>query len=143
MDHTCFVGEMSKLSLQIDKYISKRIKEENLPILKNHIPLFYILKAVDNKIVFNDLMKQWGISKSSLSDIVNKYVKLGIISKCECADDKRSVYIVGSEQVYEIHARLNAIELEILGHLFDGVSDDHQEIFVNIVRQTLARGSLL
>ncbi|MGL5767883.1 MAG: hypothetical protein ACRCX8_19785 [Sarcina sp.] len=52
--------------------------------------------------VFNEVWKTWGISRSSLSDIVVKYVNLGIIEKIDCLEDKRTVYLRLTEKAFNI-----------------------------------------
>ena len=93
MRDLCIIGKIEEIELISHRYMEKRIKEENLPILKNHIPLFYILPENGDKMLFNALAKSWGISKSSLSEMIVKYENIGLIKKCVCEADRRSVYI--------------------------------------------------
>ena len=49
MRDLCIIGKIEEIELISHRYMEKRIKEENLPILKNHIPLFYILPENGDK----------------------------------------------------------------------------------------------
>lgn len=43
MENGCIFTDINKISTICNKFISKRIKEERVPILQNHVLLFYIL----------------------------------------------------------------------------------------------------
>lgn len=59
MRKQCIIGKIRTISLKSDKFVDKKIKEKNLPILKNHIPLFFILSESKEKMFFNELAKEW------------------------------------------------------------------------------------
>ena len=47
MRDLCIIGKIEEIGLISHRYMEKRIKEENLPILKNHIPLlFHFIKNI-------------------------------------------------------------------------------------------------
>ena len=88
MNKGCILGKINQINSISNKFIAKKIKEENLPILLNHVPLFYILPEDGTTMIFNEIASIWEISKSSLSDIINKYENQGLIKKCDCSEDK-------------------------------------------------------
>lgn len=137
MKKECVIGKIRTISLKSDKFLEKKIKEENLPILRNHIPLFYILPYSGEKILFNELAKAWDISKSSLSDIVNKYEALGFITKCNCCDDKRTVYVGLTKEALYIKDKLDEIEGEFLDILLNEFTKEEREIFEIYIKKSL------
>ncbi len=48
----CLLGSMRQIVHVADQYIAKRLKEEGLPILSAHIPLFYILPENGDGMLF-------------------------------------------------------------------------------------------
>ncbi|MGL5312099.1 MAG: MarR family winged helix-turn-helix transcriptional regulator [Peptostreptococcaceae bacterium] len=138
MKRECIIAKIRTISLQSDKFLNKRIKEENLPILRNHIPLFYILPYNGEKILFNELAKTWDISKSSLSDIVNKYESLNLVTKCSCTDDKRSVYIGLTKNALYIKDKLDEIEDEFLDILLKNFTNEEREIYEIYIKKSLS-----
>lgn len=133
----CIIGKINKMSSISDRYMSKRIKEENLPILRNHISLFYILPEDGTPLLFNEVANIWEISKSSLSDIIAKYETQGLIKKCCCFQDKRSVYISLTPQAVYIKEKLDKIEKEFLDLLLRNFANNERNIFEDNIDKAL------
>ncbi len=137
MNNTCLLSKINEISSISISYIKKKIKEMNLPILVSHIPLFYILSADNKPMYFAEIMTQWGISKSSLSDILAKYEKLGLIDKFYCKDDKRSIYVnLKPEAMYIVEA-LKVIEAECLGKMLKNMNVKELEMLTEQLDQVL------
>lgn len=140
MGKRCIIGKINEISLISSKYIEKRIKEENLPILKNHISLFYILPENGEKMLFNDLAKAWGISKSSLSEMIVKYENIGLIQKCVCEADRRSVYISLLPEAIKIKRALEEIEKEFLNKIMVDFNEYERVSFEGALEKALKSG---
>lgn len=139
----CVIAKIRDLSSMLDDYINKRIKEKELPILKNHIPLFYILSAFGEPILFNELMRRWGISKSSLSDIICRYERQGLLVKTLAEEDKRSIYITATEASKKIKEQLDGIEEELLNLIFAEFNSEDRALFEQIIDKALTTGRTL
>lgn len=100
MNYNCIVLKLRDVTTLIHKFYAKRIKELGLPILINHIPLFYILSGSEKPLAFTEILNMWGISKLSLSEVINKYHKMGFIEKFSSVDDKRSFTVVLTEDYF-------------------------------------------
>lgn len=129
MKKECILAKINEVNSISCMFIAKRIKEENLPILLNHIPLFYILPEDGSGLLFNEISNIWNISKSSLSDIINKYESQGFISKCICSEDKRSVSISLRPEAFYIKKKLKSIEAEFLDVMLGDFDIKEREIF--------------
>lgn len=129
MRRQCLIGKIKEICSVSDKYVAKRINEENLKILRNHIPLFYILPNDGTALLFNEISNIWEISKSSLSDIINKYETQGLIKKCICSQDKRSIYISLTSEGLLVKEKLNIIEDEFLDLLLNEFDNTEKDIF--------------
>jgi DNA-binding MarR family transcriptional regulator len=137
MQHNCIIGKINEICYSSDKFIKKRISEERLPILRNHIPLFYILPQDGTALLFNEIASIWDISKSSLSDIILKYENLGLVKKCGCSEDKRSVYISLTPEAVQIKEKLIEMEQEFLNFLLKGFTVEQRKIFETNIDKTL------
>ncbi len=102
-----------------------KIKEASLPILNSHMALFFILPETKDKLLFNELALRYGISKSSLSDIVSKYKTLNILDVVVCESDKRTIYVGLTDKALEIKQQLMAFEASFLDMMLKGF-DQHQ-----------------
>lgn len=137
MKTKCIINKIRNISLFSDKFLDKKIKEFNLPILRNHIPLFYILPYGEEKMLFNELSKNWKISKSSLSDIITRYENLGIVEKCNCNDDKRTIYLSLTEKALPIKETLDSFDKEFLDLLLKGFDSEDKNNFEEYIEKAL------
>lgn len=137
MSHKCIIGNINKISAISDKFIINKIREENLPILRNHIPLFYILPISGEPMLFNELASKWGISKSSLSDIISKYESIGIVEKINCKEDKRTVYIRLTKKAESIVSKLKLFENEFITLVLNGFTEEEQYEFKDNMEKAL------
>ena len=137
MNYSCVALKLKEVNALSDKFYTKKIKELGLPILMNHIPLFYILSSSEKPLVFTEVFNMWDISKSSLSEVINKYQKMGFIEKVSSADDKRSFTIVLTEEGKEIRAILGKIEEEWLSEFYSNFDANTQADFEKHVEQVL------
>lgn len=138
MQDKCIIRNINEICNISDKYIIKRINEERLPILRNHVPLFYILSGDGTPLLFNEIANIWKISKSSLSDIIVKYENQGLIKKCSCSKDKRSVYISLTPEANIIKEKLYEIEDEFLNLLQKNFDKDQWNAFENDIEKALS-----
>lgn len=137
MNSRCILSKINEMGSILNKFIAKKIKEEGLPILQNHIPLFYILPEDGSPLIFNEISNIWQISKSSLSDIINKYENQGLIKKCNCSEDKRSVYISLKPEALYIVKKLMSIDAEFLGLMLNDFDDNEKQIFEENINKVL------
>ncbi|WP_242841883.1 MarR family transcriptional regulator [Clostridium beijerinckii] len=99
--------------------------------------LFEILPEDGSKLLFNEIASIWRISKSSLSDIINKYESQKFINKCVCDEDKRSVYIsLTCEGIY-IKQKLQVIEKEFLDIVLKNFHEEQGKVFEANINKAL------
>ena len=137
MKKRCILDKINEINSISNKFIDKKIKEEGLPILQNHIPLFYILPEDGSALIFNEISNIWEISKSSLSDIINKYESQGLIKKCNCLQDKRTVYVSLKSEALYIVRKLLSIEAEFLGLMLNDFDNNEKQIFEKNINKSL------
>jgi len=137
MNYNCVALKLKEVNALSDKFYTRKFKELELPILMNHIQLFYILSSSLKPLAFTEIFNMWDISKSSLSEIINKYQKMGFLEKISSADDKRSFTIVLTEEGKEIRAILGKIEDEWLSVFYSNFDDETRADFEKNVERLL------
>jgi DNA-binding MarR family transcriptional regulator len=137
MEKKCIVRKLNTINETSDKFLMKKIKEEQLSILQSHTMLFKILPEDGSKLLFNEIACIWKISKSSLSDIINKYESQGLIIKCVCYEDKRSIYIRLTSEGIHIKQKLQVIEKEFLNLLLKDFDEEQRDVFEATIDKAL------
>ena len=127
MELGCIFSYINKLGTISNKFITKRIKEEGLPILQNHALLFFILPEDKSPLLFSEIVDRGKISKSSLSDIINKYENLGLVNKSISNEDKRNLYINLTDDGINVKSKLEDIKYEALAIMLDGFDENQKE----------------
>lgn len=111
---------MKNSVVELIKCVNKRFndnlkaefKSKDIPIKLKHIDLFMILYEYGEKIEFKNLVKIWGISKSTVSETITRYVKLELLKKENTTTDKRLVYISLTEKGSDYTKKINDITHE-------------------------------
>lgn len=122
MDNECLVGTIRNISQRMDARLKVMIKKASLPILLNHIPLFYHLPDDGTPLPFHELQKRWGASKSSVSEIVSRYEAIDFVSRIDSEDDKRCNMIRLRPEGAEIRKTLDRMEETLLDEFLVGFS---------------------
>lgn len=118
----CIIGDFKHIVKIADNYSKQELKKQNIPVLPQHIILFHLIG--DKTIKFTDLQKDMTVSKSTLSDALNKYEELGLIEKIESEIDKRNIYIKFTSDGREIWNKLIIIDDQLRVMMFAGISND-------------------
>lgn len=137
MKKKCIIGKLNAINEASNKFVIKKLKDEQISISQNHAMLFEILPEDGSKLLFNEIASIWKISKSSLSDIINKYESQRLINKCVCNEDKRSAYISLTTEGVCIKQKLQVIEREFLDILLKDFDEGQRKVFEDNIDKAL------
>jgi len=110
---SCAIGIMYQISDKFDEYLKIELKKRNIPIQGKHAGLFMILFS-HNNLEFKEIADIWRKSKSTLCDIISRYVDAGLIEKVNCSLDKRHVYVKLSPEGMKYAKDFDEIAAEFL-----------------------------
>lgn len=136
MKNKCVLSMINEINNLSNELIKKELQVLNIPVLINHVSLFYILPEDGTTIEFRELREAWGKSKSSLSDILKKYESLGYVYKVPTSD-KRCVMIGLTQDAIILKQRFMAIEAKILDKMVIGFSGEDRERLENDIVKVL------
>lgn len=125
LESKCVLSMINEINSLSNEWIKKEIKALHVPVLINHVPLFYILED-DDSMEFRFLREKWKISKSSLSDILHKYEDLGYVEKDSTCEDKRCVMIRLTAKGLDLKKEFLKIEANILNTMVSGYSEEER-----------------
>lgn len=72
----------------------------------------------------SSISKQMGLSKSTVSGIINRLEKMNIVTRTRSEEDRRVIRISLTDEVKNICPSIENKLKEFIYHMFDGVSDD-------------------
>lgn len=135
MARECLVGTIRNISQRMDARLKIMIKESALPILLNHIPLFYHLPIDGTPLPFHELQKRWGASKSSVSEIVSRYEASDFVTRIDSEDDKRCNMISLRPGGAEIRKSLDRMEETLLDEFLIGFSAEERMMLQMLLKR--------
>lgn len=135
---------MKESVVELIKCVNKRFndnlkaefKTKEIPIKLKHMDLFMILYECGEKIEFKNLVKIWGISKSTVSETITRYVKLDILKKENTTTDKRLVYISLTEKGNDYADKINDITYEFSTEINRLLGEDKNNL-KNILKEII------
>jgi len=126
MENKCILNMINEINSLANKMTKSELSRRGIPVLINHVPLFYILPEDGSSMEFRHLREAWHISKSSLSDILMKYEELGYVKKDATCSDKRCVYIHLTKEALILKKEFLDIEAKVLSIMVSGYSDQER-----------------
>ncbi|NMB39112.1 MAG: MarR family transcriptional regulator [Firmicutes bacterium] len=72
----------------------------------------------------SSISKQMGLSKSTVSGIINRLEKMNIVTRTRSEEDRRVIRISLTDEVKNVCPSIENKLKEFIYHMFDGVSDD-------------------
>lgn len=141
MSLTCIIGKLNRLNQMAESYVTMRLQRDQIPVLRSHLPLFYILPADGAQMRFQELVDRWGASKSTISEIVAKYEHLGLLEKCVCGEDKRNVFIAMKPEAIALKKQFEGIEQDFLEHILANLSESERNQFSAYLESAIVTGA--
>ena len=93
------IASLRSLSDKSQEFIKLELKRCGIPVNIRHLNIFYCLDRSNGEgVLFSDLLSETNHAKSSLSDILDQYEKMGLITRSGCDTDRRRVRIFLTEQ---------------------------------------------
>lgn len=93
----------------------------------------------------SSISKQMGLSKSTVSGIIDRLEKMNIVTRTRSEEDRRVIRISLTDEVKNIGPSIENKLKEFIYHMFDGVSDDDLSDIVKglcLLDQIIAENSL-
>jgi DNA-binding MarR family transcriptional regulator len=137
---TCVIGKINQMNKLAEEYVNLRIKQDQLPVLRSHVSLFYILPESGEKMRFQDLVDIWGVSKSSASEVVVKYEQMGLLEKCICGEDRRNVFVSLKPEAVALKRKFEKIEQDFLELILADLSEEEKEQFSEYLDRAISKG---
>ena len=130
---SCVLGMMYHISDKFEEYLKVELKKREIPIPSKHFGLFMILVNYNNKLEFKEIAEIWRKSKSTLCDIIAKYVESGLLEKEVCSLDKRNVYIKLTGEGLKYAEDIEEISMNYLEKATKSLTEEQRESLKEIL----------
>jgi len=127
------VGILYHLRDSFDKQLKEKIKKEDIPIKWNHVGLFMILSSLGEELEYREVANVWNKSKSTLSDIVNRYENLGFIEKNYYDENKKLLYIKLTKEGKMYGDYFEKLSVEFLDEGYKGLTEEEIDVFIKVL----------
>ena len=88
------IASLRSLSYKSQEFVKRELKRCQIPVNIRHLSIFYCLSRSSGEgVLFSDLLSETNQAKSWLSDILDRYEQMGLITRAGCDSDKRRVRI--------------------------------------------------
>lgn len=85
------------------------------------------------KTINDSLCKQ----KTTITESINRLVKLGYLTKETCPTDARCAYVLATEKAWEFRPDFDRISAELRERIFSGFSEEEQQLFVDMMARAI------
>ena len=131
---TAIATYVSLLRIKINDFIKIKLKEvENYDLVPSYGALLSLLYKNDGKVqintIYNTLLKQ----KTTITEMINRLVKLGYIKKVKCTEDRRVTYVVLTEKSLAFKDDFENISKELLDQILKGFTEEEKIEFVRLI----------
>ena len=110
---------------------------DKLGMSKLQVNQLHYLKVIDStfEMTFGKFAEMLAVTKPSVTEIVNKLIKLNVVEKSRCERDKRIFYIKLTEKGRNIVRLPFLAEQKVVDIIIDTLNDDEIDTFIEIVNK--------
>lgn len=128
----------SLLRTQINDFLKMELKkignDEIVPSYGTILAIVYRNGGkVQIKTIYDTILKQ----KSTITEMINRLVKLGYLEKHSCLEDKRVTYVVATEKAIAFEADFNRISENLMEKVFDGFTEEEKDEYVRLMLKSI------
>jgi len=126
------VRKFNTLGQECNLDISDKLGLSELQI--NQLHYLKVIDRTDN-MTFGKFAEILSVTKPSVTEIVNKLIKLNLVEKSQCCKDKRIYYIRLTEKGRNIVRQRFLSEQKVVDIIFDALDDEEIDLFIKIIKK--------
>jgi DNA-binding MarR family transcriptional regulator len=128
----------SQLRTRINEYLRDALKTSGHgDLVPSYGAVLHVVLQHGGKVqikgIYDDLCKQ----KTTITESINRLVKLGYLTKLTCPTDARCTYVQATDKLYDFEDDFKRISDELNAQLFRGFSADEQQDFVDLMLRAI------
>lgn len=125
------IGLIGSLREGYTRFLEKELRACGLKgIAGPHGSIFNCLYHNGGQMKVMEISAKIGRSKSTVTELVNKLEVCGYVTKTDCRDDGRCVYVILTDKGKAIQKDFEAISKKLIERAYKGFSEGEKEILV-------------
>ena len=127
---------ISKTKKRATKFIEEELKKHGInDLAHSHGSILSVLYKEDNGLMMKDIANLIGKNKSTVTELVNKLLKLGYIKKEKSQTDKRVTLISLTEKGKSIRDTFDTISQNLVKTAYQGFTNEEEETFLRLLKK--------
>lgn len=128
------IASLRNLSYKSQEFVKQELKRCKIPVNIRHLSIFYCLaRSRGEGVLFSDLLAETNQAKSSLSDMLDRYEQMGLITRSGCDSDKRRVRIFLTEESEGYTEVFDKIGDEAVNRMTSDFTEEERELFSELL----------
>ncbi|MCT4564521.1 MAG: MarR family transcriptional regulator [Maledivibacter sp.] len=124
----------SLLQTKINNFFRNELLEiGHKDLLPSHGRLLSIVYINGGRVQIKTLYETMLKQKSTITEMINRLVKLGYLMKEGCKDDKRVTYVVVTEKTIHLKEDFDKISERLIDKLYEGFTPQEKDKFVSLM----------
>lgn len=132
------ISKISKIRSDIFDYIEDELKKRGIDgLVVSHGNILDILYDNNGKLTMKEISKGINRSKSTVTQLVDKLLLYGYVTKESDLEDKRFSYIVLTEKGLSIKKDFKEISEKVIKKFFEDFTEDETEILLSLLDRVI------
>lgn len=128
----------SLLGVRINEFLKDKMRQiGKCEIVPSYAKVLKIVHINDGRVQIKTIYDTILLQKSTVTEIINKLVKLGYLKKETCIKDKRISYVIETEKAKIFQEEFKKIQEELSDKLFSNFSDQEKEEFIRLISKAV------
>ena len=132
------ISKISKIRNDVFNYIEYELSKRDLEgLVVSHGNILDILYDNNGKLTMKEISKGINRSKSTVTQLVDKLLRAGYVTKESDSEDKRYSYIVLTEKGLSIKKDFREISENVIKVFFRDFSKEEAEVFLSLLDKVI------
>ena len=128
----------AQLRVLVDDYLKMKLKEiGHDELIPSYGALLSLVFRNGGKVQIKDIYDKIPKNKSTITEMINRLVKLKYLVKVTCSEDKRVSYVVVTEKAIELQPFFQEISVELLTLFFQGFDEEEKIKFAELMKKAI------
>lgn len=127
---------ISRTKQKMTQFIQMQLKQQQMDeLIPSHGNILTVLYENGDKMPLNEIAKQIGRDKSTVTSLINKLVGLGYVEKVAGQKDKRITFVQLTKQGHERKPRFDHISSQVYETAYRGFSQEDKAQFLSLLKK--------